>query len=339
MRLKQQAQLHAERKRPRVHGDGGGTRRKFQLKMFWENPAGPRRRGALDKAHGFTIHSAKPQPGNVKGEKLAFSSEKKSSEKKSSEKKSSEKKGSEKRSEKKGSEKKSSEKKSAEKKSLEKKSSEKKSLEKKSSEKKSSEKKSLEKKSSEKKMNIPESRPTQHAAVMEAWLLLLCLSNRWMQTVWTASVAPTLTPAPVTPTEDQSTQLVDWLMKYGYLPAPDPSTGQLQAWTSVTSAVKAMQRFAGLRDTGVLDEETLVLMKSPRCSLPDQDQAAASAPNRQRGSSRRRRRGVAMWTRRNINWRLRSYPSSSRLSREMIRSLVYYALRVWSEPTPLDFHE
>lgn len=37
--------------------------------------------------------------------------------------------------------------------------------------------------------------------------------------------------------------------------------------------------------------------------------------------------------------RLRSYPSSSRLSREMIRSLVYYALRVWSEPTPLDFHE
>lgn len=120
-------------------------------------------------------------------------------------------------------------------------------------------------------------------------------------------------------------------MKYGYLPAPDPSTGQLQAWTSVTSAVKAMQRFAGLKDTGVLgecsvpssslslqslhssvrlgffcraDEETLVLMKSPRCSLPDQDQASASASNPERGSSRRRRRAVAMWTRRNINWRL-----------------------------------
>lgn len=43
-------------------------------------------------------------------------------------------------------------------------------------------------------------------------------------------------------------------MKYGYLPAPDPSTGQLQAWTSVTSAVKAMQRFAGLKDTGILGE-------------------------------------------------------------------------------------
>lgn len=47
----------------------------------------------------------------------------------------------------------------------------------------------------------------------------------------------------------------DWLMKYGYLPPSDPSTGQLQAWTGVTSAVRAMQRFAGLKDSGVVGEE------------------------------------------------------------------------------------
>lgn len=44
-------------------------------------------------------------------------------------------------------------------------------------------------------------------------------------------------------------------MKYGYLPPPDASTGQLQAWTAVTDAVRAMQRFAGLKDTGVVGEE------------------------------------------------------------------------------------
>lgn len=44
----------------------------------------------------------------------------------------------------------------------------------------------------------------------------------------------------------------DWLTKYGYLPPPDPSTGQLQAWTAVTQAVKKMQKYAGLDDTGVL---------------------------------------------------------------------------------------
>uniref|UniRef100_A0A3P9MUG2 Matrix metallopeptidase 17b n=1 Tax=Poecilia reticulata TaxID=8081 RepID=A0A3P9MUG2_POERE len=130
----------------------------------------------------------------------------------------------------------------------------------------------------------------------------------------------------------------DWLIKYGYLPRSDPSTGLLQAWTAVTDAVKAMQTFAGLKDSGVLDEETMVLMKSPRCSLPDQD-----GPSKllvlQQGKEIRRRRSVSMWTRRNINWRLHSYPSSSHLSREMIRSLVFYALRVWAEPTPLEFHE
>ena len=43
-------------------------------------------------------------------------------------------------------------------------------------------------------------------------------------------------------------------MRYGYLPPPDPSTGQLQAWTAVTHAVKSMQRFAGLMETGVVGE-------------------------------------------------------------------------------------
>ena len=80
---------------------------------------------------------------------------------------------------------------------------------------------------------------------------------------------------------------------------------------------------------------------------------------------------MTTWTGRNINWRfikllltihsslyltnqpivtfilntslilprLRSYPTSSSLSRETIRSLVFYALRVWADPTPLEFHE
>uniref|UniRef100_A0A671N0T8 Matrix metallopeptidase 17b n=1 Tax=Sinocyclocheilus anshuiensis TaxID=1608454 RepID=A0A671N0T8_9TELE len=133
----------------------------------------------------------------------------------------------------------------------------------------------------------------------------------------------------------------DWLTKYGYLPPPDPSTGQLQAWTAVTQAVKKMQRFAGLDDTGVLDEETVQLMQTPRCSLPDDDDQTiqTSALHSDDMQNQRMKRAVSTWTRRNINWRLRSYPASSKLSREMIRSLVYYALRVWADPTLLEFHE
>lgn len=102
------------------------------------------------------------------------------------------------------------------------------------------------------------------------------------------------------------------------------------------------------------DEETVALMNSPRCSLPDQEPRSS-----------RRRRAVSTWRRRSINWRwdhrsiiihwtsslfysqthtanifrLQSYPPSSHLSRETIRALVFYALRVWAEPTPLEFHE
>uniref|UniRef100_A0A087XSG7 Matrix metallopeptidase 17b n=1 Tax=Poecilia formosa TaxID=48698 RepID=A0A087XSG7_POEFO len=166
---------------------------------------------------------------------------------------------------------------------------------------------------------------------MEIWLTVHVLLP--------VHVTPTPSSQPATPTEDESTQMVDWLIKYGYLPRSDPSTGQLQAWTAVTDAVKAMQTFAGLKDSGVLDEETLVLMKSPRCSLPDQDGPSKLLVLQQGKEIRRRRRSVSMWTHRNINWRLQSYPSSSHLSREMIRSLVFYALRVWAEPTSLEFHE
>nr|WKW83399.1 mmp17b [Pampus argenteus] len=181
----------------------------------------------------------------------------------------------------------------------------------------------------------------KHAAKMGMWIIFLCLSNGWMKTASTAGVTfPTPSSAPVTPTEDESSQLVDWLMKYGYLPPSDPSTGQLQAWTAVTKAVGAMQRFAGLKDTGVVDEETMALMSAPRCSLPDQEEPSESLSSQEgRNRKRRRKRAVSMWTRRNINWRLRSYPSSSHLSRDTIRSLVFYALRVWAEPTPLEFHE
>ncbi|KAL2767919.1 matrix metalloproteinase-17 preproprotein, partial [Daubentonia madagascariensis] len=124
----------------------------------------------------------------------------------------------------------------------------------------------------------------------------------------------------------------EWLSRFGYLPPADPATGQLQTQEELSKAITAMQQFGGLEATGVLDEATLALMKTPRCSLPDLPAVA---------QARRRRQAPAptKWNKRNLSWRVRTFPRDSALGHDTVRALMYYALKVWSDITPLNFHE
>ncbi|XP_018413853.1 PREDICTED: matrix metalloproteinase-17 isoform X2 [Nanorana parkeri] len=140
------------------------------------------------------------------------------------------------------------------------------------------------------------------------------------------------TMAAPTPTAEDINRGVDWLTRFGYLPPPDPVTGQLQTQEELSKAIKAMQEFGGLKPTGILDEATLELMKTPRCSLPDLSQSEAT----------RRKRNIQMvtkWNKRNLSWRVRTFPKASSLGHDTVRALMYYALKVWSDITPLNFHE
>ncbi|TFJ98913.1 calcium and integrin-binding family member 4 [Platysternon megacephalum] len=153
-----------------------------------------------------------------------------------------------------------------------------------------------------------------------------------------ASARPVPTPA------DESGEVVAWLTQYGYLPLADPVTGQLQTWEAVTSAIRVMQRFAGIPETGIPDDATLALIRMPRCSLPDVlpeklPERKNGRPGPKRRKSRGRRSAGLAWTKRNISWKVKTYPREARLSRETIRALTHYALKVWSEAAPLTFHE
>ncbi|XP_060641621.2 matrix metalloproteinase-17 [Anolis sagrei] len=131
-------------------------------------------------------------------------------------------------------------------------------------------------------------------------------------------------------TEDASPG-ADWLTRFGYLPPPNPITGQLQTQEELAKAIMTMQQFGGLEVTGILDEATLKLMKTPRCSLPDLLQ---SEPRTMRHTP-----AVTKWNKRNLSWRVRTFPKESHLGHDTVRALMYYALKVWSDITPLNFHE
>lgn len=133
---------------------------------------------------------------------------------------------------------------------------------------------------------------------------------------------------------------VDWLSRYGYLPPPDPRTSKLQTKEGIEKAIRVMQRFGGVKETGVLDNETLKLMSTPRCSLPD---IVGNEDMLRRRRRRRKRYALSglKWHKTDLTWSVHSYPSpttSPGLPSSLVDTLLTRALKAWSDEAPLNFH-
>ncbi|XP_028975946.1 matrix metalloproteinase-25 [Esox lucius] len=140
-------------------------------------------------------------------------------------------------------------------------------------------------------------------------------------------------PAPM---PEQYTRGLDWLSRYGYLPPPDPRTSKLQTKDGIEQAIRQMQRFGGLKETGILDEATINLMNTPRCSLPD-------IMGTEDMLKRRKRYALSglRWDRTDLTWSVHSYPnpslSSSVSHPEEVNRILNLALKAWSDAAPLSF--
>ncbi|KAM9773589.1 matrix metalloproteinase-17 isoform X1 [Syngnathus typhle] len=139
---------------------------------------------------------------------------------------------------------------------------------------------------------------------------------------------------------EQYSRAVDWLSRYGYLPPPDPRTSKLQSKEGIEKAIRVMQRFGGVRETGVLDDETLKLMSTPRCSLPD------IVGSEDMLKKRRRRRRYALsglkWHKSDLTWSIHNYPSptlSPGLPSNLVEGILSHAFKAWSDATPLTFRQ
>ncbi|XP_041830497.1 matrix metalloproteinase-25 [Melanotaenia boesemani] len=138
---------------------------------------------------------------------------------------------------------------------------------------------------------------------------------------------------------NQYSRAVDFLSRYGYLPPPDPRTSKLQTKEGIENAIRVMQRFGGVPETGLIDSTTLKLMSTPRCSLPD----IVGGEDMRR---RRRRKRYALsglkWHKTDLTWSVHSYPtpsSSPGLPNNLVDSLLALALNAWGNVAPLNFQQ
>lgn len=153
----------------------------------------------------------------------------------------------------------------------------------------------------------------------------------------TCTVLVYISPVNLAPMPDQYSRGVDWLSRYGYLPPPDPRTGKLQTKEGIERAIKEMQRFAGLKDTGKLDSDTLKLLNTPRCSLPDIIGSEDMLKKRRR--KRRYATTGLRWKKSDLTWSIQNYPSLPPLLQPNdVRTIMAYAFKAWSDVTNLKFH-
>ncbi|XP_055929701.1 matrix metalloproteinase-16-like [Argiope bruennichi] len=123
-----------------------------------------------------------------------------------------------------------------------------------------------------------------------------------------------------------------YLQKFGYLEDSGYRVGALVAPDTINSAIKDFQRFAGLNQTGVLDNDTISMMNTPRCGVKDKIGHAAFA--------RRKRYALqgSKWKKTDLTYRISKYPDrvkdKSKVDKEIAR-----AFKLWSDVTLLTFEE
>ncbi|XP_072248964.1 matrix metalloproteinase-20 [Leuresthes tenuis] len=112
----------------------------------------------------------------------------------------------------------------------------------------------------------------------------------------------------------------DYLQQY-YNLQRDPLGCMKRSGLSFISKVKDMQNFFGLNATGVLDFDTLELMKSPRCGVPDVEEYSHIQGTR--------------WEKNVITYSIGRYTRD--LPRSSVDSLIESAFGVWARASGLTF--
>ncbi|XP_075535845.1 stromelysin-1-like isoform X1 [Dermacentor variabilis] len=131
---------------------------------------------------------------------------------------------------------------------------------------------------------------------------------------------------------ESSDMAMNYLEKFGYIAPTKNGTAALRSQEALVDAVKEFQRFAGLRVTGRVDNETASTMQLPRCGVRDKVGFGLDA--------RRRRRRYALqgskWASNELSYRISKYPRRVK-DRVAVDKEIARAFKMWSDVSPLTF--
>ncbi|CAI6362334.1 unnamed protein product [Macrosiphum euphorbiae] len=98
---------------------------------------------------------------------------------------------------------------------------------------------------------------------------ILCMCIWWFTVTITCS--PLLQNREIRENNDekvnQNQDVIKFMQTFGYLVQDGPQA--LTAKDELVTALKLVQKFGGLEQTGIIDNNTLKLVKSKRCGVPD----------------------------------------------------------------------
>ncbi|XP_030008079.1 collagenase 3-like [Sphaeramia orbicularis] len=147
------------------------------------------------------------------------------------------------------------------------------------------------------------------------WLVLLgCLAQ--------CHAAPTV--APTTSPEDQDLAESYLFQFYSDIGTRNSTLRSLTTNTSFSDSLEAMQAFFGLEVTGTLNNETLEVMKAPRCGVSDISEYGHFP-------------GRPKWEKRLITYRITQYTPD--LSQRQVDETIAKAFELYSDVIPLNFKQ
>uniref|UniRef100_T1INB6 PNPLA domain-containing protein n=1 Tax=Strigamia maritima TaxID=126957 RepID=T1INB6_STRMM len=157
-----------------------------------------------------------------------------------------------------------------------------------------------------------------HSTTVSSLYLLVTLLS---QTIFVLRAAPVV---------ENKLQALTYLTQFGYVGGSSNDKGSLITEDYIKKAVIEFQRFAGLNQTGILDNSTMTMMNMPRCGVKDKVGYGLEAKRKKRYALQGSR-----WRVNDLTYRISKYPS--RLTKAQVDEEIDRAFKVWSDYTNLRF--